>query len=123
MLTLCYSELQSFAKETGTFVLSGSKRVICSNIFKPITFPNLNIFYLVFQAEPWLHCVKRNGMHGQSSSVKIEAEEKTIVKLRVSTKACLVSWSFLNEKYEETVTFPKCTPWVKSICCSLVASQ
>lgn len=99
MLTLCYSKLQSFSKETGTFVLSGSKRVIRSNIFKPITFPNLNIFYLVFQAEPWLPCVKHNGMHGQSSSVKIEAEEKTIVKSRVSTQAHLVSWSFLNEKW------------------------
>lgn len=104
-------------------MLSGSKRVICSNIFKPITFPNLTIFYLVLQAEPWLHCVKHNGMHGQSSSVKIEAEEKTIVKLRVSTKACLVFWSFLNEKYEETVRFPKETPWVMSICCSLVVSR
>lgn len=79
MLTL-FRELQCFAKGTGTFVLSGSKRVICSNIFKPITFPNLNIFYLVLRAEPWLHCVKHNGMHGQSSSVKIEAEGKTIVK-------------------------------------------
>lgn len=61
-------------------MLCGSKTVICSNMFEPITFPNLNIFYLVFQAEPWLHCVKRNGMRGQGSSVKIEAEEKTIVK-------------------------------------------
>lgn len=123
VLTLCCSELQGFAEETGTFVLSGSKRAICSNIFEPITFPNLNIFYLVFQAEPWLHCVKRNGMYGHSSSVKIEAEEKTIVKSRVSTRAHLVYQSFLNEKYEETVTFSRYTPWVKSIHCLFVGSQ
>jgi len=113
----------SFAKETGTLVLRGSKGEICGSMSKPVTFPNLNIFYLVFQPEPWLHCIKCSGMHGQSSSVKNEAEEKTIVKLRVSTKACFVSWSFLNEKYEETVTFSRYTLWVKPLCCSLAASQ